>query len=178
MPDTLDASRFELPVAALLDAFEWTETASKWAQLCSAQERARRALEGRRRELGDLYERALAPDSDWREIAQLGALVGEWGRASTEKLRPKIDEVQLELDAPAGPMRPEARQAREESIKIAEAWLTLYRELYENLQRLAAERRPADAILRARPVEGEIDYAELSREHIARYPKIRAALAR
>jgi len=33
-------------------------------------------------------------------------------------------------------------------------------------------------ILRARPVKGKIDYAELSREHIARYPKIRAALAR
>ncbi len=32
-------------------------------------------------------------------------------------------------------------------------------------------------ILRARPVKGEIDYAELSREHIARYPKIRARLA-
>ena len=33
-------------------------------------------------------------------------------------------------------------------------------------------------ILRARPVKGEIDYAELSREHMARYPKIRAALAK
>jgi len=32
-------------------------------------------------------------------------------------------------------------------------------------------------ILRARPVKGEIDYAELSREHISRYPKIRARLA-
>ena len=32
-------------------------------------------------------------------------------------------------------------------------------------------------ILRARPVKGKIDYAELSREHIARYPKIRARLA-
>jgi hypothetical protein len=42
----------------------------------------------------------------------------------------------------------------------------------------AAERQAPDAdILRAHPVEGEIDYAELRREHIARYPKIRAALA-
>jgi hypothetical protein len=31
--------------------------------------------------------------------------------------------------------------------------------------------------MRARPVEGEVDYAELSREHIERYPKIRARLA-
>jgi hypothetical protein len=31
--------------------------------------------------------------------------------------------------------------------------------------------------MRARPIEGEIDYPKLSREHIARYPKIRARLA-
>ena len=42
----------------------------------------------------------------------------------------------------------------------------------------AAKRRPDEKkILRARPVKGEVDYAELSREHIARYPKIRARLA-
>ncbi len=35
----------------------------------------------------------------------------------------------------------------------------------------------AKEVLRARPVKGKIDYAELSREHIARYPKIRARLA-
>jgi hypothetical protein len=32
-------------------------------------------------------------------------------------------------------------------------------------------------VLRAKPVRGEVDWAELSREHIARYPKIRARLA-
>ena len=32
-------------------------------------------------------------------------------------------------------------------------------------------------VLRARPVKGPIDHAELSREHMRRYPKIRAALA-
>jgi hypothetical protein len=39
-------------------------------------------------------------------------------------------------------------------------------------------RRGVDAkSLRAKPVKGEVDWAELSREHIARYPKIRARLA-
>jgi hypothetical protein len=37
-----------------------------------------------------------------------------------------------------------------------------------------AEKHP---ILRARPVKGEVDHTALSREHMARYPKIRAALA-
>lgn len=39
-------------------------------------------------------------------------------------------------------------------------------------------RAAASEVLRARPVEGEIDYDELSREHIARYRNIRAALAK
>ena len=43
----------------------------------------------------------------------------------------------------------------------------------------ATRQRPDEKkILRARPVKGKIDYAELSREHMARYPKIRAALAK
>jgi acyl carrier protein phosphodiesterase len=74
-------------------------------------------------------------------------------------------------------MSREVRKARQESVDIAEAWLALYRELHDKLLELAAQRQPADAVLRARPVEGEIDYAEMSREHIARYPKIRARLA-
>jgi hypothetical protein len=38
--------------------------------------------------------------------------------------------------------------------------------------------KPAKAkLLRAKPAKGEVDWAELSREHIARYPKIRARLA-
>ena len=43
----------------------------------------------------------------------------------------------------------------------------------------AAKQRPDEKkILRARPVKGEIDYAELSRDTIARFPKILAALAK
>jgi len=36
---------------------------------------------------------------------------------------------------------------------------------------------PAPQVLRARPAKGRVDWAQLSREHIARYPKIRARLA-
>ena len=42
-----------------------------------------------------------------------------------------------------------------------------------------AEQSPDEKkILRARPVKGEIDHAALIREFIARFPKIRAALAK
>jgi hypothetical protein len=43
----------------------------------------------------------------------------------------------------------------------------------------AVPRQPAvDEVLRARPVKGKIDHEALSREFIARFPKIRAALAK
>jgi hypothetical protein len=41
-----------------------------------------------------------------------------------------------------------------------------------------AKPRGKDAVLRARPIEGEIDHEALSREFIARFPKLRAALAK
>jgi hypothetical protein len=40
-----------------------------------------------------------------------------------------------------------------------------------------AKARENAKALRAKPVKGEVDWVELSREHIARYPKIRARLA-
>ena len=40
MPDTLDASRFELPLAALIDATELPEAESKWAKLHFALEKS------------------------------------------------------------------------------------------------------------------------------------------
>jgi hypothetical protein len=46
-------------------------------------------------------------------------------------------------------------------------------------QALAAPREPAEGeVLRARPVKEKIDHAALSREFMARFPKIRAALAK
>jgi hypothetical protein len=41
----------------------------------------------------------------------------------------------------------------------------------------ASKPRDKTKVLRAKPAKGEVDWAELSREHIARYPKIRARLA-
>jgi hypothetical protein len=177
MSDILDASHYELPLAALIDAIDSTETASKWANLHSAQKRALAALETRRSELNTVYDRARAPDTGWREITQVAALIGEWGRAAAEKLYPQIDALQRKLAAPGNNMPPEVRRVRQESIEVAEGWLALHCDLREKMLRLAAERRPADVVLRARPVRGEVDHEALSREFMARFPKIRAALA-
>jgi acyl carrier protein phosphodiesterase len=174
MPNFYDASQCEFPLAALIDAIGSAEAESKWAKLHSAQETARAALEKRRAELNTLYQRAAAPETGWEEITQIALMVGEWARAAAEKLRPQLDAFQQRFAALGNGIPLEVQ----ESVDIAEEWLALYRDLRRNLLRLAAKRRPADVVLRARPVEGEIDYAELSREHLARFPKIRAALAK
>jgi hypothetical protein len=92
-------------------------------------------------------------------------------------LMPLIDSVN-ELLAPAGSLPAAVEQLMIEWRAILEGWVIHYCRLREMLARQLTERRAASAeILRARPPKGEIDYAELSREHIARYPKIRARLA-
>ena len=73
----------------------------------------------------------------------------------------------------------EARQFLEESIVAAETFVSMQL----NADRSSAEeangpRGYADGTLRARPVKGNIDHTELSREFMARFPKIRAALAK
>ena len=178
MPDTLDASQYEFPLAALIDATEWTEAASGWAKLRSAQERAIAALENRRIELNSLYERAVAPDTSWEEITQVASIIGEWGRVAAEKLYPQIAALQQKLAAPENYMPPEVRLTRQESVKVAESWLALYRDLCNKLHRLAAERRPTDVVLLARLAAVEIDHGELTREIISRFPKILSELAK
>ncbi len=42
----------------------------------------------------------------------------------------------------------------------------------------AKQRLDDKKIMRARPIKGKIDYAELSRDTIAKFPKILAALAK
>ena len=73
---------------------------------------------------------------------------------------------------------PEAYALVQQAVEIVTSYVSGYLRLSGKPIRIDAEQcAGAAAVLRARPVEGEVDYAELSREHIARYPKIRAALA-
>jgi hypothetical protein len=178
MRDALRLSEDQLPLRAVIESIEASGAANNWSMLEAAHNKALAALRSRREEFDILYERAVAPDTSWDEIVRVASMIGEWGRTAAEKLYPQIDALQRKLDARYGGISRKPRHALQQSIEVANAWLSLYREFHEKLQRLAVERRPADVTLRARPVEGEIDYGELSREHIIRYPKIRATLAK
>jgi hypothetical protein len=90
-----------------------------------------------------------------------------------ERLGPRIEMLKQKLEA-LQKCDPEIQEA----IDLALQWLGLYGLHREALKKLAAERRGIPpVVLRARPIE-EPDYQKLIREHMARYPKIRAALAK
>jgi hypothetical protein len=91
--------------------------------------------------------------------------------------RPVIAALKGELEPPAVEFEADVQQLLRDGIEVLEGWLAFYYGLHTMLARQAAERLAAPKVLRARPVDGEVDYAELSREHIARYSRIRATLA-
>jgi hypothetical protein len=67
----------------------------------------------------------------------------------------------------------------QEVIDLAVGWITPYSTLSGKLLDLASKRRSGDAeVLRARPVEGDIDHEALIHELVARFPKILSALAK
>jgi hypothetical protein len=73
---------------------------------------------------------------------------------------------------------PEAHALIQQAVEIVTSYVSGCLESRDRVIRVDAKQRVAPtAVLRAQPVEGEVDYAELSREHLARYPKIRAVLA-
>ena len=73
----------------------------------------------------------------------------------------------------------EARQLLEESIVAAETFVSMRLAQDDSRgQHAGGQQMQTDDVLRARPITGDIDHAALSREFIARFPKIRAALAK
>jgi hypothetical protein len=115
-------------------------------------------------------------DADWL-LQQAGKLL-EKEKEFAETL-PHVVGLLKDLLLPGRMLEPEVELLVRDSVEILEAWPPLYRNLGNWFLKLAAERRAvAGEILRACPVKGEIDHAALSREFIARFPKIRAALAK
>jgi hypothetical protein len=126
------------------------------------------------RVLREITQRNLAT----ADLTSIVSLALEKRKTEQEQMAPVLERLQQKLQARADTWEAEPLKCLRESVEIASNWLTLHHQLTANLLKLAAERHAAAGeILRARPVKGEIDYAELSREHVARYPKIRARLA-
>jgi hypothetical protein len=180
LPDDLDLNANRFPVAALIRALGiGIVSPSKLAQFRRSIEKARAAAGEYAERLDTLYDdiERSGHDADW--IVQATTIIRQRENTERERLWPGIEAAKKKLAARAGLDDSETRELVEDSIAIAEAWLALPATLHKKLLKLATRRRDAShRILQARPVKGEIDYTELSREHLARYPKIRAALAK
>jgi hypothetical protein len=126
--------------------------------------------------LAEHYEQPAPDNRNW--LPEAAKQAQEKERETTAHFLPVIAALKDALEPPNDKFEAEVQQLLRDSIEVVEGWLAFYRAFRAMLTRQATEWRNSHEVLRARPVESEIDYGELSQEHIARYPKIRAALAK
>lgn len=182
MTDVLDVSQDFLPDPKLIDALRSDhrviQSRELLARLRKQQVEARSAFEKQSEDLSQLYGEIEHGDYDTGYLAQMAEVVREKEHAQAERLRPRIEALQQKLPIQGLQLDPEIQDYFQESLYIAVGWLGLYRTLRERLLKLASERRGGPSeVLRARPLEGDIDHEALTREILARFPKILAALA-
>lgn len=181
MPDFLDISQYDLPAGALLNAFASDDVGGARSELLGQlRDRIEKGREDQK-EWSSRFDRLHeeARKGAWSKpfLIQWAAALLEKQRAALELFHPIIEELQGKAAEYAARPDAEFLEVCLATIVLALGWITPYQKLCGELLELAPKQRPSDVVLHARPVEGEIDYAELSREHLARYPKIRAALA-
>jgi hypothetical protein len=126
-----------------------------------------------------LAARAKEPVPNDVDLAWLADAVAEAEkkvRDVTLQFSPVIEKMNDLLEPPAA-LPPGIERLVRDGIAILQGWLEFYRGLHALLS-MHLDERSGSATLRARPVEGEIDHEALSREFMARYPKLRAALAK
>jgi len=180
MPDGFDIAR-DFSDPALINALRsevWPESLELLARLRRRVMENRRALEEHANEFDKAYEAATHGGLDVEGLVQLAGTVREAERGAAEQLHPWMEALRERL-TPQSERAQEAQQYLQELHEFAVAWLVTYQTLRERLLKLASERRDISRkVLHARPVDGEIDHKALSREFIARFPNIRAALAK
>jgi hypothetical protein len=182
MPDDVELPSDFLPGSALIDALcaetGPVERLRRLAQLGRGVKKGRTFLREQADNLDQLYQEIAQGNADAEDLDRIAEVVVEKQRAAAERLSPGIETLRQTLAARGDRLDPEIRQPLEESVDIAVGWLALYDGLYRRLLKLASERRIAARVRRARPIAGEVDYAEMTREIVARFPKILAALAK
>jgi hypothetical protein len=182
MPDLLDTSQYDLPAGALLNAFASDDVAGARSELLGQlHDRIEKGREDQK-EWGSRFDRLYeeARKGAWSEpfLIQWAAALLEKQRAALEMFRPIIEVLQCRAADYAARPDAELLELCLATIVLVLGWITPYQNLCEELLQLAAKRRPDDVVLRARPIEGEIDHTALSREFMERFPNIRAALAK
>jgi hypothetical protein len=139
-------------------------------------EKGRLSLERHQEHLQRLFTEIEQSNLEVDELRRLAEEALERERATTEQFDPGITSLKGKLARNERLRKPDARPYFEEAMRIADGWARAWHLLYERILE-CLETKQGDRVLLARPMTGEVDWTELSREHIARYPKIRARLA-
>jgi hypothetical protein len=132
-----------------------------------------------RKWLKEHSEKPAPEDVDPEWLVETAAKMERKEREATVHFRPVIAILKQSLAPASDTFEAEVQQLLQDAIEVLEGWLAFYRGLGAMLARQAEEQSKLPrAALRARPVPGDIDHEALSREFMARFPKIRAALAK
>ena len=179
MPDGFGIPVDVLPSAALVEALHGAKDESERLKLlnrlAAAQQQARALISKLRTDFQSYYQETRAGNAAWEEILKWA---GEC-HAAAEAVRIELSPIESRLSALSDSVSPDVREATQDTLDLGVALIDSIKDLEEKLRKLASERRAANGeVLRARPVKGEVDHAALSREFMARFPKIRAALAK
>ena len=165
---------------ALIDALcaetEPAEKLKRLKQLRLQAEKGRAWVKEQADNLDQIYTEIAQSDAYAEHVIRLAQIVLEKRYSAAERLMPGIEELRQKLAVRGERLGPEM-QPFQESVDTAVDWLALYDSLYAGCSNWLPHARDEGWVLRARPVEGEVDHETLSREFMARFPKIRAALA-
>jgi hypothetical protein len=125
--------------------------------------------------LSDIANKSLSS----QELDDLSGLATHQLRVADEEMAPALESLRAKIAKGAAARDVPTENCFQENVATLNRLLSLHRRLSANLLKLVADRRSVGGeTLRARPVEGEIDHEALSREFMARFPRLRAALAK
>jgi len=183
MPDTVDVSQYDLPVGALLYAAALDGGSDgqgeQLAHLRDLIERSRGEQEEWRSRFDSLYDEAVRRNFSSPFLIQWASALFERGRAAAERLYPVIESLQHKSTTHTDTLDTESLELLQAATDLAVGWITPYSRLSGKLLDLASKRQFGEGkVLRARPLLGDLDHERLTREIVARFPKILAALAK
>ncbi|HXC29754.1 MAG TPA: hypothetical protein VNV38_17485 [Stellaceae bacterium] len=183
MSEILDTSQFELPAGVLVDLVDFGDASndrnSLLMQILERVEKSHAAQVEWARQFESLYDEAARGDYPAPFLVRWAGGLIEKQRAASEQIYPLLEQLQRMLAAFEARSDPEMAALCVAVFSVTLSWMTPYQTLSGKLLELASARQPGtDKVLRAKPVKGEVDHEALSREFMARFPKLRAALAK
>jgi hypothetical protein len=190
MPDGLTLPQEVDRFPAFIDAFAESAESVDAAHEPSAKEDAlarfralnktsRSTLKSQRRQANSFLRKIAERDLTAVGLESLALLAFRERQVEQNQMIPRLTKLQAGLIAREKFWDAEALECLRDSIEIVSNWLTLHQELTDKVLNFVSDRLgTATKRFRAHPVKSDIDHRKLSREFMARYPRIRAALAK